>query len=83
MTKEQKLKALCTSMGDESPMLNVVLKWYSSNDRDMQSAFTVSNKTAYFTDYSKKGRIDLEWDLQYQSLGVQSEKLINFLYELI
>lgn len=83
MTKEQKLQELCKSMGDEYPTLNVVLKWYSSNSRDQQSAFTVQSKSAYFADYSKKGRIIFYWNLQYNSLSVQSEELINFLYELI
>lgn len=85
MTKEQKLQALCISMGDESPMLNVVLKWYSLRNEHHESDFILMDGKgeACFIDNTEEIPCFFYWNLHYNSLAVQSEELINFLYELI
>ena len=83
MTRAQKIEALHESMGTPHPMLNDVLRWYSDGKKDAQSNFMVKRNTAYFSDYSKKGRIDYVWDLEYMTINAQSDELIEFLHELI
>lgn len=79
----ENLKKLKKSIGSENVLLNDVLKWHSSNDRDKYSHFEVSNGEAYFSVYDGEEHVSIFWDLSKLALENQSEELINWLAELV
>lgn len=77
------LKKLNESIGNDNPTLSQVLKWYSTNRRDKYSHFEVSNGEAYFSIYDGEESESIIWDLKFEELKNQSEKLIEWLENLI
>lgn len=77
------LKKLQESIGCKTPLLTDVLKWHSSNSRDKYSHFEVSDGEAYFSIYDGEEHDSIVWDLNFSALENQSNKLIEWLSELV
>ncbi len=76
-------KKLQQSIGCGTPLLNDVLKWHSQNGRDKYSHFEVSKGEAYFSIYDGEENDSIVWDLNFAALENQSDKLIEWLSELV
>ena len=63
--------------------LSDVLLWHSSNSRDKYSHFGVFKGEGYFSLYDSEITYTITWDLTKSKLSEQSEKIIEFLNNLI
>jgi len=82
ITREEKLEALCESIGDNAPFLNNVLLWYSKLDLK-SSHFELYEGNALFILHGEIENYGIVWNLEYATLQVQSSEVIDFLYDLI